>query len=476
MLGIRRVGRDGADYYLADVARELPVADPGHWAGGAAAGLGLGGPVEPGQFRALLEGRHPLSGRPLGSGRTTVAAFDLTFSAPKSASVLFALGGDDVARRIVGVHTEAVAGAMTYMERHGLSAVRRSGPEQTVLATSGVAAGVFTHGVNRNLDPHLHSHVVMANLVHGTDGRWGACDHRGLWAHRAAGGAVYEAHLRAGLTAELGVRWAGRGEIEGMAPQLLGEFSSRSADIRRHAFEHGARSALGRHVAWAATRPEKVEGTPFRALAPEWRRRAEVARAAGAAVELTALTGRGLAHGRDAEAGGRGVRGWGKADGGGVVDEHRYAGVIALTPHGGARRRDVVVAFGAGASQGAEAPSMERLADEWAPDTGVGVAERVHSRAAVVPGNHLQRTLGPRPVDPAPHGVWLGAARAIEGYRARWGIDRSTVEPLGASPLAALPGDRLADHLRTTRVVDEARVRLGWREPREAERGLDLGR
>ena len=119
---------------------------------------------------------------------------------------------------------------------------------------------------------------------------------------------------------------------------------------------------------------------------------------------------------------------------------------------------------------------MERLADERAPEAGVGVAEALHSRASVVPGNHLQRTLGPRPVDPAAHGVWLGAARAIDGYRARRGIDGSTVEPLGSSPLAALPGDRLADHLRTTRQIDEARVRLGWREPREAERGLDLGR
>ena len=275
---------------------------------------------------------------------------------------------------------------------------------------------------------------------------------------------MYEAHLRAGLAAELGVRWAGRGEIEGMAPQLLGEFSSRSADIRRHAFEHGARSALGRHVAWAATRPDKVEGTPFRALAPEWGRRAE---AAGGAVDVAALTRPGRVWAGSARGGA--VRG-------GVVDEHRYAGVIALTPHGGAHRRDVVVAFGAGAGQGAEASSMERLADEWAPEAGVGVAEALHSRAAVVPGNHLQRTLGPRPVDPAAHGVWIGAAQAIDGYRARWGIERSSVEPLGASPLAALPGDRLADHVRTTRRIDEARVRLGWREPRQAERGLDLGR
>jgi conjugative relaxase-like TrwC/TraI family protein len=467
MLGIRRIGRDGADYYLADLAGELPVAQPGHWAGGAASGLGVRGPVEPGHFRALLEGRHPVTGRPLGSGRTTVAAFDLTFSAPKSASVLFALGGDDVARRIVGVHTEAVAGALAYLERHGVTAVRRSGPEQAVIATSGVAAAVFTHGVNRNLDPHLHSHVVMANLVHGADGRWGACDHRGLWAHRAAGGAVYDAHVRAGLAAELGVRWsgtAGRPEIEGMAPQLLGEFSSRSADIRRHAFEHGARSALGRHVAWAATRPDKVAGTPFRALAPEWGRRAE---ATGGAVDVAALTRPGRVWGAPAR---------GAARRGGVVDEHRYAGAIALTPHGGAHRRDVVTAFGAGTAQGAEASSLERLTDEWAPEAGVGVAERLHSRAAVVPGNHLQRTLGPRPVDPAAHGVWMDAAKAIDGYRARWGIERSSEEPLGASPLAALPADRLADHVRTTRRIDEARLRLGWREPRQAELGLDLGR
>ena len=142
MLGIHRVGRSGAGYYLADLARELPVAEPGHWAGGAADGLGLRGPVAAEQFRALLEGRHPVTGQPLGSGRTTVAAFDLTFSAPKSASVLFALGGDDVARRIVGVHTEAVAGAMAYMERHGVTAVRRSGPEQAVVGTSGALAAV----------------------------------------------------------------------------------------------------------------------------------------------------------------------------------------------------------------------------------------------------------------------------------------------------------------------------------------------
>ena len=122
MFGIHGVGRGRADYYLSDLARELPASDPGRWAGGAAAGLGLEGPVEPADFHRLLQGRHPRTGGPIGSGRTTVAAFDLTFSAPKSASVLFALGGEAVARRVVAAHAEAVGGCAVVPgapRRHG---------------------------------------------------------------------------------------------------------------------------------------------------------------------------------------------------------------------------------------------------------------------------------------------------------------------------------------------------------------------
>ena len=200
---------------------------------------------------SLLEGRHPVTGQPLGSGRTTVAAFDLTFSAPKSASVLFALGGDDVARRIVGVHTEAVAGAMAYLERHGVTA-RCDGPDPS--RRSSERSG----GAGRRRSPTASTATSIRictatsswpTWCTGPTGAGGRVISRGLWAHRAAGGAVYEAHLRAGLAAELGVRLVrvdgGGPEIEGMAPDLLGEFSSRSADIRRHAFEHGARSAAG---------------------------------------------------------------------------------------------------------------------------------------------------------------------------------------------------------------------------------------
>ncbi len=454
MLGIHPIRPDGAGYYLSDLGRELPLDGSGRWTGKAAAGLGLEGRVQEDEFRRLLQGRQPLSGALLGSGRTAVAALDLTFSAPKSVSVVFALSDADAARAVVAAHQSAVHGALGYLEQHGLSAARRTGPTRVVVPTSGAVAGLFTHGASRNGDPHLHSHVVLANLVHGIDGRWGACDRRGIDAHRLAASAVYEAQLRDGLTAVLGVGWHGRpgrsAEVAGVGPELRAEFSSRGADIRRHLYERGGRSGRGRHVAWAATRPAKSAGASFDELSSQWRRRA---RAIGAQLEWEPGH-----RNRQRER----------------LDEHRFAGVISLPAHGGAHRRDVVRAFATAAQAGASAATLERLVVQWVPSGPPGVAEPLQQRRAVVPANHHLRALGPRPVDPDDHAVWLGAARTLDAYRQRWGLAKAP-EPLGVVPasqsLATLPADRLADHLRTDRALAAARARLGWREPMTVERG-----
>ena len=295
MLGIHGVGRDGADYYVSDPALELPAREPPRWVGGAAAGLGLEGSLRPDDFERLLRGEL----RPGTGGRGgRVAAYDLTFSAPKSPSVLFALGGRDVASGVVAAHLEAVGGAVSYLERHGLAARRRSGPESTVIPTSGMVAASFTHAVNRNGDPHLHSHVVMANLVHGSDGRWSACDWRGIDAHRYAAASVYEAHLRAALTRAFGVGWSpstgpGRtAEIVGVPVAVLGEFSSRGADIRRRLYEVDGRSSRAGQIAWAATRSDKGPARAYGDLAVEWARRARAA--TGPSLDLGARSGRAV--------------------------------------------------------------------------------------------------------------------------------------------------------------------------------------
>jgi hypothetical protein len=158
-----------------------------------------------------------------------------------------------------------------------------------------------------------------------------------------------------------------------------------------------------------------------------------------------------------------------------VLDEHRFAGVIALPAHGGAHRRDVVTAFSTAATDGASADVVERLVTQWVPDGPPGVAEPLQQRRNVVPANHHVRALGPRPVDPDDHAVWLGAARNLDAYRERWGLTHAT-EPLGDREgprhLATLSAEHLADHVRTGREIAVARARLGWREPVTVERGL----
>jgi hypothetical protein len=359
-----------------------------------------------------------------------------------------------------------VQGALRYMESHALSARRGSGEDREIVPTTGLVAASFTHGVNRNLDPHLHTHVVMANMVHGLDGRWGACDHRGLSAHRAAASAVYESHLRARLSSVLGIRWVEspglRAEVAGVSPYLLGEFSSRAADIRRHMAAHGAHSARGARVAWAVTRPPKQAGLDFGQLSSEWQRRAGAVgspRAEMAAV-LAPRQGRPPAR---------------------TVDEHRFGATLSLAPDGAARRRDVVAAFGTAALDGADGHDLEQLIQLWIPPVSdraqVGVAEDRHTLRRVVPGRHLLATLGPRPLDPAGHEVWCNAARAIEDYRAHWGVTKAG-DALGAdalpSGISSLPTERLIEHLHTARHIETACQRLGWRPARTLE--MDRGR
>ena len=461
MLGIHRVGVGRADYYLSDLAAELPETAPGRWAGLGADGLGLRGPLAAADFREVLLGRHPFTGQAMRPGRSTVAAYDLTFSAPKSVSVLFGLSGEDVARAVLAAHLQAVEGALRYVERHALSAVRQAGPARTVVPVAGAVAGVFTHGVSRSADPHVHSHVVLVNLAQGGDGRRSSTDQRALFAHRRAASALYGAHVRAALADGLGVCWTAVGadghEVAGVTPELRSVFSARSADIRRHRHVAGTHSSRGRHVAWAATRPPKRQDLDAAALRGEWARRA---RDSGTG---PLMLGEVL----------------GRPDPRPALDEHRYGAAIMLTAHGGAHRRDVAAAFGAAAPGGMDEGAFTHAMAAWVPaqpPEAVGVAEPLHQRRDVVPANHLVQALGPRPTTRGAHELWLGTARVIDAYRVRWGLHTTREpEPLGSgdpAALAAMPPARLADHLRTARHLDEMRARLGLRRPAAVELGL----
>lgn len=120
--------RGPVDYYLD------PDEPPGRWWGTGRDVLDLDGEVTSEQLTALLTARHPTSGRPLGRRfrESGVRGFDATFSAPKSASVLWALTEDPWVRaEVAAAHDAAVEAALAWFERHGALTRRgRDGVDQ----------------------------------------------------------------------------------------------------------------------------------------------------------------------------------------------------------------------------------------------------------------------------------------------------------------------------------------------------------
>ncbi|MGH9095220.1 MAG: MobF family relaxase, partial [Acidimicrobiales bacterium] len=172
--------------------------------------LGLSGVVEADQLRALVDGLDPSSGVELlaGSRPRSVRAFDLTFSAPKSCSLLWALGGERVAEVVAAAHREAVEVALGFLEdRAAVARVQFQGVRRRVETGGWVVAG-FVHRTSREGDPQLHTHCLVPNLVRrSVDGRVVAFDAGPLYEWCRAAGSVYQNQLQRALSLRLGVEW-----------------------------------------------------------------------------------------------------------------------------------------------------------------------------------------------------------------------------------------------------------------------------
>ena len=284
MLSIGKMGGGQERYYLEKVAEGAEDyysgegEAEGYWLGDAAEDLGLQGRVDPDQLKAMLTGTDPASGEPLGLRHVEggpVPGFDLTFSAPKSVSVLWALGGQGVAAEVKAAHAEAVDAALGYLQAEACW-TRRGAGGQHFLKGNGFLATGYVHRSSRAGDMQIHTHVLVANATF-AEGRWTRLYHPAIYHHAKTAGYVYEAHLRDELTRRLGVRWRevsnGIAEIEGFDPDHLRAFSTRRAEILEAAGEGS--SARARQIATLETRSAKDRDLSTESLRGIWREKAE---------------------------------------------------------------------------------------------------------------------------------------------------------------------------------------------------------
>ncbi len=303
MLSVAKLARGREGYYLSTVAsgREETgafIEPDGRWLGQAAAALGLSGAVDGPVLRLLLEGVDPVTGEVLSArhDRVRVAAYDCTYSTPKSVSLLHALGPEEVRTQVRAGHEEAATAALGYLERRG-ARVRRSlvrGAAASSVPAGGFVAAAFLHRTSRAPDPHLHSHVLVANLASGPDGRWSALDARGLFLELGTARDLYETQLRSELTCRLGVSWrelqGAWADLAGIDPGVRRAFSRRSVDIETALEQSGRSGPRAGRIASATTRPDKDLGTPYDELVAIWRERSY--RLGVSDARLAAVTGR----------------------------------------------------------------------------------------------------------------------------------------------------------------------------------------
>ncbi len=266
-----------ANYFAADNYYTLEEnAEAGVWGGKGTEALGLSGPVEKEAFEKILNGELP-NGEKVGQVEGRRIGIDMTFSMPKSASVMALVVGD---KRILEANLRAVVATMKYAERNFAEARnyernRNGEPEKT----GNLVYALFAHDTSRALDPQGHIHAVVANLTQTKDGTWKALWNEKLWQNNTTIGQVYHAALRAELQ-KLGYELTPAGkhgtfEIKGVPKAVNDEFSTRREEILTAEKERSWTTPEGRDRLAITTRDEKISVEDRGALLKDWQDKAD---------------------------------------------------------------------------------------------------------------------------------------------------------------------------------------------------------
>ncbi len=269
-----------ANYYLELARQDYYTAEgnePGRWFGRGAEALGLRGAVASQPYENLLRGRAPDGRKALvqnAGDPDRQTAWDLTLSAPKSASVLWALGSEEVRAQIEAAHQRAVEAALAFLEETvGLT---RRGKAGARFERADLTYATFTHYSSRAHDPQLHTHCLLINMGVRADGTTGALWSKEIFRAKMAAGAVYQVQLAAGLRQELGVVTQPDRigfQIEGVPKPVCRLFSQRHQVIEAALDKLGVHDAVTAKAVTLDTRPGKVNVRREDLLA-SWRSRA----------------------------------------------------------------------------------------------------------------------------------------------------------------------------------------------------------
>lgn len=279
-LALVRSAGGAANYFAADNYYTRADADrSGEWLGEGARQLGLEGEVDPQVFEALLRGELPTGERVGGKSHAHRAGVDLTFSMPKSWSLIALVGGD---KRVLDAYRDAVKETLGWAERNAANARIETGRKERIVPTGKLVVALFQHDTNRNQEPNAHIHAVVANVTQTADGKWRALRNDKLWSLNTLLNAMTMARFRESverLGYETGpVLKHGNFEAAGIPRDVVMAFSSRRQQILDQAAQMVHQGPKVLDAATLMTRAAKPAIEDRAALVEGWR---QVARDVG---------------------------------------------------------------------------------------------------------------------------------------------------------------------------------------------------
>jgi len=266
--------KSATSYYVGESA--------GLWFGQASDLLNLAGPVFRSDFENLMAGRSS-SGNSLEGIRSNsskrVPGYDVTFSAPKPVSALWAIAERRQRQKIVASVMTAVKQTVTGLERDIPVARRGGGGRHEIFAK--IVSAMFLHTLSRAQDPQLHVHCVIANVCRGEDGKWSAVNSRKLHEWTMTLGSIFRSHLCNELQQNLNLETytpllpngqeADWFELKCIPQSLSEAFSKRRAQIKKLVAPENMSNAQARQKANFATRAPKSEPEDLTELHSEWK-------------------------------------------------------------------------------------------------------------------------------------------------------------------------------------------------------------
>jgi len=247
------------------------------WLGKGALLAGYIGTVDTGDFEKVLAGNigEKRLGRQLSSGEWShTAGWDMTFSAPKSFSIAVELNKDS---ELYSCHEKAVERVVDYLELSQAQTRINVAGQKTFVPTGNLLAAAFHHNTSRELDPQIHTHVVVANAtLH--DEKWRALSSEKLFDFKKLTGKIYRECLseeveKKGYEISITDRDQHFFEMKGVPREVITHFSQRRALIEKELERLGMSGGKAASIAALGTRKSK-QNVDRDSLHSDWNDRA----------------------------------------------------------------------------------------------------------------------------------------------------------------------------------------------------------